>query len=157
MRSGLGVGWIAQLTKLGGVVGLWNIGILLQARKIVDIKLDGILLALLRRRLTGNLRLRLCLLEFIVVNRKSEFFRHKLCQIDRETVCVIQPPDVTTIEFLKALVPCSRRVLIKQFLSPVQRSREGFLLFIEDFLDFNGLLRNLRKERALTNTPSQPM
>lgn len=55
VSSGLGVWRIQKLTKFSGIVGLWNIWILFQTRKIMDIKLDNILPALLRRYLTGGL------------------------------------------------------------------------------------------------------
>ena len=89
VSSGRGIGRVTQLTELSRVVGLWNIEVLLQARKIMDVKLDNILLPLLRRCLTGNLRFRLRPLKLIVVDSESEFFCHKLCQIDRETICIV--------------------------------------------------------------------
>ena len=62
-----------------------------------------------------------------------------------------------TVELFEALVLRTRCVLIEEFLSSVQGTREGFLLFVEYLLDFNGLLRNLRKEWTLGDTGSQSM
>ena len=88
-------------------------------------------------------------LELSLVDAEPELFRHQTSQIDRETVRVVESPDVLSVELLLPGLECLLRVLLEQLLTTIKRTGEGFLLLIEDLLDIRVLLCDLRENRTL--------
>ena len=137
------------LTKLGAVVRLGHVCVLLQCSEIVHVKFVPLTALLLDTTFARFLALRLRLFEFGLVDAQPLLLRHDQRQIDREAVCVIQPPDVLSIELLQTLLLGLLCVLLKELLSAIQRPRERLLLFVQDCFDIIDLLCDLREEVAL--------
>lgn len=68
-------------------------------------------------RCLGCLKVRL-------VYSQTDFFRHEQCKIDRETIGVVQSPDILAIEFSLLLFKSFGGILVEELLASIKCSRK---------------------------------
>lgn len=60
------------------------------------------------------------ILELLFIDSKPKLRRHEPCEVDGESVRVIQPPYVCTIELIDTQIFRTCRVLVKELLAPIK-------------------------------------
>jgi hypothetical protein len=101
----------------------------------VHIKLDHILRSDFERGLAGLPTRSLCLLKLLVIDTETKLLCHEQCEVDREAICVIESPDIFSIQFFQASFARGGGILIKQLLTTVQGTRKRFFFFVQNFFD----------------------
>jgi hypothetical protein len=132
---------------LGVVVRLGDLRLVLKGTKVVDVELDDDTSSLLVT-LASLTCLLLCLLDLLVVDVQPTLFSHEFCEIDGETVGVVQAPDVVSRQVVGALGLGLLCVLLEDDLTTIQRLGECLLFLVQNLHDVVLLLLDLREHVA---------
>lgn len=132
------------------IVSLRHVLILFQRRNVVHVQLDSVLVTGLLIRLARLLGMRLGFFKFLFIDTETELLRHEPGQVDRETVGVVETPDIRTSEYLRTRFLCTSRIPFKELLTAIQCAGERLFFLIENLLDILRLLVKFGEEVALS-------
>lgn len=131
------------------VISLGNSVVGLESSDIVNVEPDRLSRPLLPHTLARLLALSLCLLKVGLVDLESRLLSHQHGEVDRETIGVVQSPDVDTSELLGTRGLGGGDIGVEQLLSSVERAGERLLLLVENLLQVGELASDFGEEVTL--------
>ena len=115
----------------------------------MDIKLHNLGSLLLCYAFASLLGLFLSVFELDFVDAQSQFLCHETSKVNGEPKCIIQPPDIFSIELFDVFLGCARGELVEKFFSSVESARKRFFFLVENFFDVIELFRDLWEDITL--------
>lgn len=109
----------ARHTKLSLIISLRDSGVLFEGSDVVDIQLHSVLVRFLQC-LASLLRMCLGQLEFLLINRESQLFRHETGKIYWEAVGVVQAPHVLARKTGLSPLLGLRNILVEKLLATIE-------------------------------------